>query len=123
MKLQGRAALITGGSRGIGRAAAIALAAEGCDVAVNYRHTADQADEVVRQIETLGRCACAIQADVSSEAEVRQLVQAAEQRLGRIDILVNNAGINKTKPFDELIPADWNETIATNLTSSFLVSQ
>jgi 3-oxoacyl-[acyl-carrier protein] reductase len=123
MKLQGRVALITGGSRGIGRAAAFALAAEGCDVAVNYVHAANQADKVVQDIENLGRRASAIQADVSGEAEVRKLVHAAEQQLGPVDILVNNAGINKTKPFDALTPADWNETIAINLTSSFLVSQ
>ena len=104
MKLQGRVALITGGSRGIGRAAALALAAEGCDVAVNYLHTADQADSVVREIENLGRRGCAVQADISSEAEVRKLVHAAEQQLGPVDILVNNAGFNKTKPFDALTP-------------------
>lgn len=123
MKLQGRTALVTGGSRGIGRATAVALAAEGCNVAVNYLRASAKADAVVREIESLGRRACAVQADVSSEADVRKLVQTAEQQLGRVDILVNNAGINKTRPFAELTLADWNETISANLTSSFLVSQ
>ena len=123
MKLHSRTALVTGGSRGIGRAAALALAAAGCNLAVNYVRAGDEADVVVREIVTLGQRACAVQADVSSEREVQKLVHAVEHQLGPIDILVNNAGISRTKPFEELTLADWNETITTNLTSSFLVSQ
>jgi 3-oxoacyl-[acyl-carrier protein] reductase len=123
VKLHSRTALVTGGSRGIGRAAALALAAAGCNLAVNYVRAGDEADVVVREIVTLGQRACAVQADVSSEREVQKLVHAVEHQLGPIDILVNNAGISRTKPFEELTLADWNETITTNLTSSFLVSQ
>jgi 3-oxoacyl-[acyl-carrier protein] reductase len=123
VKLSSRTALVTGGSRGIGRAAALALAAAGCNLAVNYVRARDEADAVVREIVTLGERACAVQADVSSEREVQKLVHAVEHQLGPIDILVNNAGISRTKPFEELTLADWNETITTNLTSSFLVSQ
>jgi 3-oxoacyl-[acyl-carrier protein] reductase len=123
MKLKGRIALVTGGSRGIGRAAALALAAEGCDVAVNYVRAADEADGVVQEIAKSGRRACAVQADVSSETDVQKAVDAVEQQLGPVDILINNAGISRTKPFEQLTLADWNETLTTNLTSSFLLSQ
>ena len=123
MKLNDRTALITGGSRGIGRGAALALAEEGCNVAVNYLQRSSEADAVVGEISRQGRRACAIQADVSSEKEVRKLVNTVERLLGPVDILVNNAGIATTKPFTELTSEDWNETLATNLTSSFLLSQ
>jgi 3-oxoacyl-[acyl-carrier protein] reductase len=123
MKLHGRTALVTGGLRGIGRASVLALAAAGCDVAVNYLHARDNAESLIREIVTRGQRAIAIQADVSCEADVRQLVRTVEQDLGRIDILVNNAGINLGKPLAELTLGEWNETISTNLTSSFLVSQ
>lgn len=123
MKIHGRIALVTGGSRGIGRASVLALAAAGCDVAVNYLHARDEAERLVPEIISRGQRAIAIQADVSREADVEQLVRAVERDLGRIDILVNNAGINPRKPLVELTLADWNESIATNLTSSFLVSQ
>lgn len=123
MKLQGRIALVTGGSRGIGRASALALAAAGCDVAVNYLHARDQAESVAHEIVSCGRRAISMKADVSREADVQQLVHRVEQELGGIDILVNNAGIISIKPIAELTLADWNEIIATNLTSSFMVSQ
>ena len=123
MKTHGRIALVTGGSRGIGRASVLVLAAAGCDVAVNYVHARDEAESLVREIVSRGQRAIAIRADVSREADVEQLVRTVQQALGRIDILVNNAGINPSKPLAELSLADWNETITTNLTSSFLVSQ
>jgi 3-oxoacyl-[acyl-carrier protein] reductase len=123
MKIHGRIALVTGGSRGIGRASVLVLAAAGCDVAVNYVYARDEAESLVREIVSRGQRAIAIRADVSREADVEQLVRTVQQALGRIDILVNNAGINPSKPLEELSLADWNETITTNLTSSFLVSQ
>ncbi|HKO18644.1 MAG TPA: SDR family NAD(P)-dependent oxidoreductase, partial [Acidobacteriaceae bacterium] len=116
-------ALVTGGSRGIGRASAVALARAGCDVAVNYLRAADDAAAVVREIEALGRHAIAVQADVSREQDVAQLARECEQKLGPVDVLVNNAGINPGKPLAELTLADWRETIDANLTSAFLVSQ
>jgi 3-oxoacyl-[acyl-carrier protein] reductase len=123
MKLKGRTALVTGGSRGIGRASAFALATAGCKVAVNYVRAVEEADAVVREIERLGERAFAVQADVSSEHDIQRLLQAVERKLGPVDILVNNAGVSRPGPFAELTLADWNETITTNLTSSFLVSQ
>ena len=121
MKLYGRTALVTGGSRGIGRASALVLAAAGCNVVVNYLHARAEAESLRREIVSRGQRAVARQADVSREADVQQLVRTVEQDLGPIDILVNNAGINPGKPLAELTLADWNETITTNLTSSFLV--
>jgi 3-oxoacyl-[acyl-carrier protein] reductase len=123
MKLQGRIALVTGGSRGIGRASALALAAAGSNVAVNYLRARDEAESLIPEVAKLGARAIAVQADVSREADVQRIVQTVEQDLGRIDILVNNAGISVSKPPAELTLDDWNHTITTNLTSSFLVSQ
>jgi 3-oxoacyl-[acyl-carrier protein] reductase len=123
MNLNGKTALVSGGSRGIGRAAAMALAGAGCDVAVNYVQRTSEAAAVVEEITKTGRRACAVQADVSLEAEVRKLVDAVEHQLGSVDILVNNAGIGTLRPFAQLTLSDWHETIATNLTSSFLLSQ
>jgi 3-oxoacyl-[acyl-carrier protein] reductase len=122
-ELSGRVALVTGGSRGIGRASAIALARAGCDVAVNYLRAADEAAAVAREIEGLGRRAVAVQADVSHQDEVTRLVEECARRLGPVDVLVNNAGINPGKPLEELTLADWRETLDVNLTSAFLVSQ
>ena len=121
--LSGRIALVTGGSRGIGRASVVALARAGCDVAVNYLRAVDDAAAVVRELEALGRRATAVQADVSREEDVARLVRECEQKLGPVDVLVNNAGINPGKPLAELALADWHETIDANLTSAFLASQ
>lgn len=122
-ELTGKTALVTGGSRGIGRAIAIALAEAGCDVAVNYLNSREQANEVVEQIVALGRKAIAVQADVSREEEVRRLIADVDAQLGKVDILINNAGINPIKPLDELGLDDWNQVLSANLTSAFLVAQ
>ncbi len=121
--LAGRVALVTGASRGIGRAVALALAAAGADVAVNYRSRAAEAEEVCAAIVRLGRRAAALGADVAAADDVRRLVAEAEARLGPIAILVNNAGISRPATIDALSEAVWDETIATNLTSVFLVTQ
>ncbi|WP_334266435.1 3-oxoacyl-ACP reductase family protein [Edaphobacter sp. HDX4] len=121
--LIGRTALVTGASRGIGRAAALALARAGCNVAVNYLNAEEDALSVVREIEQLGCRALAIRADVSQPSGVDQMVKRAFADLGDIHILVNNAGINPARPFLELTLEDWNRTLQTNLTSAFLVSQ
>ncbi len=122
-ELTGKIALVTGGSRGIGRAIALALAEAGCDVAVNYLNSREQANEVVKQIAALGHKAIAIQADVSKDEEVRRLISDVDAQLGQVDILINNAGINPIKPLDELGLDDWNQVISANLTSAFLVAQ
>jgi len=122
-KLENRIALVTGGSRGIGRAIALALAHAGADVAVNYRKEEAAAHTVCAEIRRLGRRAVPIQADVSVAAEVERLVSEVERDLGPVDILVNNAGITQIKPFHELGERDWDEVLRVNLKSAFLLSQ
>jgi 3-oxoacyl-[acyl-carrier protein] reductase len=122
-KLEQRAALVTGASRGIGKAVAIALARAGADVAVNYRQEEAAAHAVCAEVRRLGRRAVPIQADVSLSTEVERLVTAVERDLGPVDILVNNAGISQVKPFHELVETDWDEILRVNLKSAFLVSQ
>ena len=121
--LKGKVALVTGASRGIGRAVALALAAAGADVAVNY-HTKEQlALEVCELIRGLDRRTVAVGADVSRAPEVNRLVEAVEGELGPVDILINNAGIVQQKPLEEITEADFDAMIATNLKSAFLVTQ
>jgi 3-oxoacyl-[acyl-carrier protein] reductase len=121
--LIGKVALVTGASRGIGRAIAVALAREGLDVAVNYRARTDEAAAVCAEIEALGRRAIAIRADVSRSAEVDALVAAVEAHLGPIDVLVNNAGIARFQKIDEVTEDDWDEVLDVNLKSVFLVTR
>ena len=122
-QLTGRVALVTGGGRGIGRALSLALARAGCDVAVNYRERRDDADSAVQEIQKMGRRALAIQADVSRGVEVTELVRVAEAQLGPIEILMNNAGKILIQPIDQMTEESWNDMIASNLTSCFLVTQ
>ena len=122
--LTGKVALVTGGSRGIGRAVSLALAAHGCDVVVNYVSNDDKAHSLVAEIEAVGRRVLAVKADVSYPEEVNKLKAAIEERfVDPVQILVNNAGINKSKPLAELTAEDWFETLNINLTSAFLVTQ
>jgi 3-oxoacyl-[acyl-carrier protein] reductase len=121
--LVSRVALVTGGSRGIGRAIATALAAAGARVAVNYRVKRADADAVVRGIEATGGTAVSLQADVSDHRAALDLVRQTEARLGPIGIVVNNAGVNRGKPLDKLDPEIWNDTIQINLSSAFYVTQ
>jgi 3-oxoacyl-[acyl-carrier protein] reductase len=119
----GRVALVTGGSRGIGRAIASALAEAGADVAVNYRARGEEAENVVRAIEAHGRRGIAVQADVSQGEPVAGLVRTVESALGPIDILINNAGVALRRGLDDLTEADFDHTIAVNLKSAFLCTQ
>lgn len=119
----GKVALVTGASRGIGQAAAFALAEAGADIAVSYRHREAQALETVRGIERLGRRAIPVRADVSLATEVADMVAVIEADLGQVDILVNNAGIVSAKPLPEISETDWDEMLAVNLKSAFLVIQ
>ena|SRR5436190_18590776 len=121
--LNGRAALVTGGSRGIGRSIALALAGAGARVAVNYRVDADAANEVVRTIIGAGGEAVALQADVADPAAAAGLVQAVEAALGPTDIVVNNAGVIIKSPLDALTAAVWDDTLRINLSSAFHVTQ
>jgi 3-oxoacyl-[acyl-carrier protein] reductase len=121
--LAGRVALVTGGSRGIGRATALALAQAGADVAVNYRRSAAEAQQVCDAIAKLGRRTVKIAADVSVAAEAARLVKAVEAALGPIGILVNNAGVSQPVTLETLTEEVWDATIAGNLKSVFLVTQ
>jgi len=121
--LNDRVALITGASRGIGAAIAVALAKSGADVAVNYRQRAKDADAVCAQIRALRRRSVPIQADVSQSVAVRDMVARTEEELGSISILVNNAGIARQQRIEDITENDWNEIIDTNLKSTFLVTQ
>jgi 3-oxoacyl-[acyl-carrier protein] reductase len=121
--LAGKIALVTGGSRGIGKAIAVALAEAGADVAVNYRTRESEAGETCAAIERVGRRAVAVQADVSIAADVARLMATVEAELGPVAILVNNAGVTRPQPIAEITEADWDEIIAVNLKSVFLVTQ
>jgi 3-oxoacyl-[acyl-carrier protein] reductase len=121
--LAGRVALVTGGSRGIGRAIARALARAGCDVAVGYYRTGDAAHEVAAAITSLGPRALAVGANVANDDEVRWMVRDVEGALGPVDIVVNNAGIARSQPVEAITLDDWREILDTNLTSAFLVTQ
>lgn len=122
-ELAGKVALVTGASRGIGRAIALAFAGVGLKVAVNYRRAAAEAAEVVKQITERGGGAVAVQADVSEPRSATQLVADTERQLGPIAVVVNNAGVNPRKPLDQLGPDDWDHAIRTNLSSAFYITQ
>lgn len=121
--LEGKVALVTGASRGIGRAIAVALAGAGADVAVNFVSRPKEAAEVEGQILGLARKCVTLQADVSRAKDVARLVSETEQRLGPIEILINNAGISRPQPIDEITEQDWDDVITVNLKSCFLVTQ
>lgn len=121
--LTGKIALVTGASRGIGRAAALALARVGAEVAIGFHRRVDEAEGVVREIEALGRRAIAIAADVSNREEIERLVSRVERELGSIDILVNNAGVTRPQAIEAISDADWDDLIAVNLSSVFRVTQ
>jgi len=121
--LSGHTALVTGASRGIGAAIAIALAEAGAAVAVNYRERADEADAVVAKIREFGGRATGIAADVSQAAAVAKMVDLASSALGAIDILVNNAGLAIVRNIDDLTESDFDRTIAVNLKSAFLCTR
>ena len=121
--LSNRVALVTGGSRGIGAAIALALADAGCAVAVNYRERAEDAEAVVAKIKAMGGRAIAVAADVSQGTAVEAMVERVAAELGPIDILVNNAGVAIVRGVDDLTEAEFDLTIAVNLKSAFLCTQ
>jgi len=121
--LNGRVALVTGGSRGIGAAIAVALAEAGADVAVNYHKRADAADTIAAAVIAAGRRASTVAADVSRSADVARMIEEVSGKLGEVDILVNNAGIGHKRTPEQLDEAEWDATIDTNLKSAFLCTQ
>ena len=121
--LTNRIALVTGGSRGIGRAIALALAAAGADVAVNYHERASEASEVVDAIRASGRRAIALGADVSDGDAVAAMMRRSRPEFGPVDVLVNNAGIAIIRGVDDLTEAEFDMTLAVNLKSAFLCTQ
>ncbi len=122
-RLDGQVALVTGGSSGIGKGVALALAEAGADVAVNYRGGKTGADEVVSEIQRSGRRAIAVQADVSDEASVGEMFQALLAEFDRIDILVNNAGIQMDANIEDMTLTQWQTVIGVNLTGQFLCAR
>ena len=122
-ELNGRTALVTGASRGIGAAIAVALAREGAAVAVNYREREEEARGIALRIAAAGGRAITLGADVTLKDEVDRLVRTAEADLGPIDILVNNAGIARVQTIDQVTEQDWDEVLTANLKSCFLVTQ
>lgn len=122
-RLQGQVAIVTGASRGIGRSTALAFAAEGANVVVNYASSSGAADEVVAEITHAGGNAIALQADVSKVEQVDNLVNEVMEKLGRIDILVNNAGITRDTLLLRMKPEDWQAVIDLNLTGVFLCTR
>jgi glucose 1-dehydrogenase len=125
MLLEGRKAIVTGGSSGIGKATAERLGREGASVCVNYYSEHEQADaqEVVAAVEQTGGKALAVQADVGDEAQATRLVASAAEAFGGVDLLVNNAGIEKQIPLLEMTLDEWNAVVRTNLGGTFLCTR
>ncbi len=120
---RGRIALVTGGSRGIGRATALALGRAGANVAINFLTQEDAANEVALEIKNIGCKASIFQGDVSQSLEVDRMVAEISGKLGTIDILVNNAGQARRLSIDEVTEDDWDQTMSINLKSVFLVTR
>lgn len=121
--LEGRKAIVTGGSRGIGRALAEGLAAHGADIAIVVRSTVDRAEALAKEIRASGRDAMVVQADVSNEADVQRMADEVVTKWGRIDILINNAGVVFPANAEDCSLETWRATMAVNLDGVFLASR
>lgn len=121
--LSGKVALVTGGSRGIGKGICLSLAKAGADVAINYISSPEKAEEVKKEIESLGRKAITVQTDVSQKTQVQDMINKVIAEMGKIDILVNNAGILTFAPFLEMPEEVFTRTLDVNLKGQFLVAQ
>lgn len=121
--MNNRVALITGSSRGIGRAIAVKLARDGFRVIINYRSNKEQAEQVLQEVETAGGKGLIIRADVSNSHEAGSLVESGIKEFGQIDVLVNNAGINKDQLMLRISDEDWEKVISTNLNAAFYCSR
>ncbi|HEY8135845.1 MAG TPA: 3-oxoacyl-[acyl-carrier-protein] reductase [Candidatus Limnocylindrales bacterium] len=117
--LTGKAAIVTGGSRGIGKAIALRLAAQGADICFSYRGNADAAAGTQKEIDALGRRCVAVQADVTEPDAAEALVKAALDAFGKVDILINNAGITRDDLIMRMKPEDWRDVLETNLFGAF----
>jgi 3-oxoacyl-[acyl-carrier protein] reductase len=122
-RLQGQVAIVTGASRGIGRAAALALAAEGATVVVNYASSSQAAEQVVAEIAAMGSQTMALQADVGQAEQVETLFNTTMEKYGRVDVLVNNAGITRDTLLLRMKLEDWQAVIDLNLTGVFLCTR
>lgn len=122
-RMTDQVAVITGGSRGIGRAAALALAEEGAKVVVNYASSSGAADEVVKLIEAAGGEAIAVQGDMAQQDDVTNLLKTTMDKWGRVDVWVNNAGITRDTLLLRMKPADWQAVINLNLTGVFMCTK
>jgi len=123
MRLADKVAIVTGGSRGIGRAISLALAEEGAKVVVNYCSNKKAANEVIEKIKAKGQQAVSIKADVSKKKEIDEMVSSAVKKFGRIDILVNNAGVGPFVDFFDVTEEIWDEVHAINTKGIFFTSQ
>ena len=121
--LTGQPALVTGANSGIGKAVALGLARAGADVVVNYVTQPEAADEVVREIEAMGRRAVAVRADVSNEDDVERMFAAAIAQFGTLHVVVSNAGLQRDSAFDEMTLEQWSTVIGVNLTGQFLCTR
>ena len=122
-ELRGKVALVTGSSRGIGRAVAIGLAKAGTDVAVNFLKNENEARVTLEQVVAAGRRGILLQADVSKAGDIARMVGTLEKEMGAVDILVNNAGMARHQSMEEIKESDWDQVLSVNLKSVFLVTQ
>lgn len=122
-RLEGKAAVVTGGGRGIGRAICLAFAREGADVVVNYASRDQPAQDVVSAVEAMGRKAVAVKGNVAVKGDVERIIQTAIEHFGRIDILVNNAGVSKPNMLYKMTEEQWDEVIDIQLKGPFLCIQ
>ncbi len=123
MRLKGKVALVTGGSRGIGKAIAIALADEGANVIISYLEREEEATNVVKMIQKAENQVSALKCDVRDRNAVRKLIRFVEEEFGELSILVNNAGINEPNDFDQITDSEWDNVLAVNLKGPYICMQ
>ena len=123
MKLEGKVALVTGSSRGVGKAVALGFAANGADVIINYTSNQNAADNVVSEIQSMGRSAVAVKADVAVKTDVERLVNTAAEKYGKLDVLVNNAGFTRPAMMVKMSEDQWDQVVDIHLKGAFMCSQ
>ena len=121
--LNGKKALVTGGSRGIGKGICLCLSQQGADVVVNYNSSPDEAQKVVDQIKSIGKDSFSVKADVSNSQEIEKMFEEVKRKWGKLDILVNNAGILSYAPFEQITEEQWDKVLDVNLKGQFLCSK